>query len=213
MTVLLSHNRGQSHKEASAALQKLSVRPSYDMAELGALICLPAFTDEGLLNAVIETPMGARNKFTYDEKLGLFRLKKVLPVGHVFPFHFGFIPSTWADDDGPLDVLILMEEPAFPGCLVEARLLGAVEARQTKNARKVRNDRLIAVADKMPSLGHYRNLKDVPDSVLSQIEHFFISYNKAEGKMFTPLGRADAKAAKELVHQGEKKFLRKLKAK
>jgi inorganic pyrophosphatase len=175
--------------------------------KLGALLELPAFEGE-LLNAVIETPMGARNKFTYDEKLGLFRLKKVLPVGHVFPFHFGFIPSTWAEDEGPVDVLVLMEEPAFPGCLVETRLLGAVEATQTKLGTVVRNDRLIAVADKMPSLEHYRDLKDVPESVLTQIEHFFVSYNKAEGKTFTPIGRADAERAKMLVRQGEQRFQR-----
>lgn len=175
------------------------------MGKLGALMELPAFAGE-LLNAIIETPMGARNKFAYDEKLGLFRLKKVLPAGHVFPFHFGFIPSTWAEDDGPLDVLVLMEEPAFPGCLVEARLLGAIEAMQTKKGRKMRNDRLIAVADKMPSLSHYQNFKDVPKSVIGQIEHFFISYNKAEGKTFTPIGRAEAAAARKLVREGEKKF-------
>lgn len=174
---------------------------------LGSLIELPAFTG-GLLNAVIETPMGSRNKFTYDEGLGLFRLKKVLPVGYVFPFHFGFIPSTWAEDNGPLDVLVLMEEPSFPGCLVEARLLGAIEAMQTKDGEKVRNDRLIAVADKMPTLGHCGSFRDLPEGVLTQIEQFFISYNKAEGKVFTPLGRVDAARATELVHEGEKRFQR-----
>ena len=172
---------------------------------MGGLTELPAF-DGDLLNAIIETPMGARNKFAYDEKLGLFRLKKVLPAGHVFPFHFGFIPSTWADDDGPLDVLVLMEEPAFPGCLVPARLLGAITATQTKRGKKMRNDRLIAVADKMPSLEHYRGMKDVPASVLAQIEHFFVSYNAAEGKVFKPVGRVDARQAKKLIADGEKRF-------
>lgn len=175
------------------------------MGKLGALLELPAFEGE-LLNAIIETPMGARNKFVYDEKLGLFRLKKVLPAGHVFPFHFGFIPSTWAEDEGPLDVLVLMEEPAFPGCLVEARLLGAIEANQTKMGRKMRNDRLIAVADTMPGLEHYRTLKDVPRNVVDQIEHFFVSYNTAEGKAFTPLRRVEATRAKKLVREGEEKF-------
>jgi inorganic pyrophosphatase len=175
------------------------------MKKMGALMMLPAFEGD-LLNTIIETPMGARNKFAYDEKLGIFRLKKVLAAGHVFPFHFGFIPGTWAEDDGPLDVLVLMEEPAFPGCLVEARMLGAIEAMQTKKGRRMRNDRLIAVADKMPSLSHYQNLDHLPESLLSQIEHFFISYNKAEGKSFTPISRANAARAKKLVREGEKKF-------
>lgn len=178
---------------------------------LGTLIELPPYEGE-LLNAIIETPMGARNKFVYDEKLGLFRLKKVLPAGHVFPFHFGFIPNTWAEDEGPLDVLVLMEEPAFPGCLVPSRLLGAIEATQTKHGKVVRNDRLIAVADKMPSLEHYRGLADVAESVLTQIEHFFVSYNQAEGKTFTPIGRADATGARKLVSEAEDRFMREKKA-
>ena len=116
-----------------------------------SVIGLPSYDQEtGLLNAIIETPKGARNKFSYDERLGLFRLKKVLPAGAVFPFHFGFIPGTWGEDEGPLDVLVLMEEPAFPGCLVPSRLLGVLEAEQTKHGKCLRNDRFIAVADKMP---------------------------------------------------------------
>jgi inorganic pyrophosphatase len=175
--------------------------------QLGALIELPPFDGE-LLNAIIETPMGARNKFAYDEKLGLFRLKKVLAAGNVFPFHFGFIPSTWADDEGPLDVLVLMEEPAFPGCLVPSRLLGAIEATQTKHEKVVRNDRLIAVADKMPGLEHYQEITDVAESVLAQIEHFFVSYNQAAGKSFTPIGRVNAAKAKKLVNDAEERFRR-----
>src|SRR5690606_14084687 len=114
-----------------------------------------------------------RNKFAYDEKLGIFRLKKVLPAGAVFPFHFGFIPGTWAEDDGPLDVLVLMEEPAFPGCLVPSRLLGTLEARQSKKGRMMRNDRFIAVAEKMPAFEHYRGINDLESPVIEQIEHFF----------------------------------------
>ena len=168
---------------------------------------LPSFDEEsGLLNAIIETPKGARNKFSFDEKLGLFRLKKVLTAGAVFPFHFGFIPSTWAEDDGPLDVLVLMEEPAFPGCLVPSRLLGVIEAEQTKHGRILRNDRFIAVADKMPSLEHYKNLKDLEFNLVTQIEHFFVSYNAAEGRKFTPLRRTPGEMAKKLILEGQKRY-------
>src|SRR5881394_3501639 len=99
--------------------------------ETARLSNLEAFDpDSGELNAVIETPKGHRNKFKYDEKRGLFRLSGVLPAGAVFPFDFGFVPSTRGEDGDPLDVLVLMEEPAFCGCLISARLLGAIEARQ-----------------------------------------------------------------------------------
>ena len=172
-----------------------------------SVIGLPSYDQEtGLLNAIIETPKGARNKFSYDERLGLFRLKKVLPAGAVFPFHFGFIPGTWGEDEGPLDVLVLMEEPAFPGCLVPSRLLGVLEAEQTKHGKCLRNDRFIAVADKMPSLTHYKELKDLEFQLLSQIEHFFVSYNAAEGKQFVPLRRNSVEGAKRLIAAGQKRF-------
>ncbi|HEX8920029.1 MAG TPA: inorganic diphosphatase, partial [Pyrinomonadaceae bacterium] len=70
------------------------------------------------LNVIIETPKGSRNKFNYDERHQLFKLGGVLPLGAVFPFDFGFIPSTLGGDGDPLDILLLMDEPAFPGCLV-----------------------------------------------------------------------------------------------
>ena len=160
----------------------------------------------GLLNTIIETPKGARNKFAYDEKLGLFRLKKVLPAGAVFPFHFGFIPRTWAEDDGPLDVLVLMEEPAFPGCLVPSRMLGVIEATQCKKGRMLRNDRFIAVADKMPSLDHYQTISDLETNVMQQIEHFFVSYNQAEDKLFKVLRRSGPKKACQLIRAGQKVY-------
>src|SRR5579864_6077458 len=84
----------------------------------------------GNLNAIIETPRGSRNKYAFDDKSGLFGLKKILPAGMAFPFDFGFIPSTLAADGDPLDVLIVTEEELFPGCLVQARLLGALKCQQ-----------------------------------------------------------------------------------
>src|ERR671939_103970 len=115
------------------------------MAEKSAinLGSLAAFDNESEdLNVVIETPKGNRNKFKYDEERGLFKLSGVLPMGAVFPFDFGFIPSTLGGDGDPLDVLVLMDEPAFTGCLVPARLIGVVEAEQTEEGETQRNDRL-----------------------------------------------------------------------
>ncbi|HEX8201166.1 MAG TPA: inorganic diphosphatase, partial [Isosphaeraceae bacterium] len=85
----------------------------------------------GELNVIIETPKGSRNKFDFDEELGLFKLGGVLPAGAVFPYDFGFVPATRGGDGDPLDVLVLMDEPAFVGCLVPARLIGVIEAEQT----------------------------------------------------------------------------------
>src|SRR3954471_16256538 len=103
-----------------------------------------------IAEVIIETPRGKRNKYVFNPEKKLFELKKILPAGAVFPFDFGFIPSTLGEDGDPLDVLVIMDEPAFPGCLVRARLIGNIQATQKgSNAnRAIRNDRLIAMAEK-----------------------------------------------------------------
>ena len=77
---------------------------------------------------VIETPKGSHNKYAFDEELGVFQLKGVLPEGMIFPYDFGFLPGTVGDDGDPLDVLLLMDDPAFCGCLVPSRMIGVIEA-------------------------------------------------------------------------------------
>jgi inorganic pyrophosphatase len=107
------------------------------------------------LNIVIDTPKGCRSKFVFDMKRKAYILKSVLPHGTVSPFDFGSIPGTVADDGDPLDALVLMDEPAFCGCLIESRLVGVIEAEQSEEGKTERNDRLIAVAAKsqtMPKL-------------------------------------------------------------
>src|ERR1700712_1601399 len=96
--------------------------------------------DKGLVNVVIETPRGCQNKFNFDPDMGVFTLGKTLPMGTVFPFDFGFIPQTLGEDGDPLDVLVIMGEPVYPGCLVHTRLLGVLQARQEdKKGKKIRN--------------------------------------------------------------------------
>jgi len=89
----------------------------------------------GHVNVLIETPQGQPNKFKYDTKLGMLRLSRVLPVGMVFPYDFGFLPGTRAEDGDPLDVLVLMDAPAYPGTVVEARLVGVLRCKQGKKGQ------------------------------------------------------------------------------
>jgi inorganic pyrophosphatase len=157
------------------------------------LFNLDTFNDDDELNVVIETPKGSRNKYDYDEKTGLFRLGGVLTSGASFPFDFGFVPSTLGGDGDPLDVLVLMDEPAFAGCLVRTRLVGVVEAEQTeRDGETTRNDRLVGVA--------------VGPELLEEIEHFFVSYNQIKGKEFKPLGRFGPRKALGLVEEGAKLY-------
>ena len=159
------------------------------------------------LRVIIDTPRGSRNKFEYDEELGLFKLGGVLPAGAVFPFDFGFVPSTTGGDGDPLDVLVLMDEPAFPGCLVEARLLGVIEAEQTEeDGETMRNDRLIAIAAGARNHKEVRSLGQLSKHLVAEIEHFFVSYNEMKGKRFEPLGRHGAQRAKRLIEEGVSRF-------
>lgn len=161
------------------------------------------------LNVVIDTPKGSRNKYSLDENVGLFKLSGVLPAGASFPFDFGFVPSTIGGDGDPLDVLLLMDEPVFTGCLVVSRLIGVIEAKQTeRNGKSVRNDRLVAVAVESLTHQNLKTLTRLNSNLLKEIEHFFISYNSVKGKIFKPLGRYGPQRAMRLVKEGIDAYLR-----
>ncbi len=158
----------------------------------------------GELNAIIETPKGSRNKYDYDETQGVFKLGGVLPSGASFPFDFGFLPSTLGEDSDPLDVLVLMDEAAFAGCLVPVRLLGIVEAEQTeRDGNTMRNDRFIAVASNYRQQQDLHELDDLPATLMDEIEHFFVSYNTIKGKTFQPLQRSGPERALQLLKEGQ----------
>jgi inorganic pyrophosphatase len=163
---------------------------------------LPAVDPEsGHLNVVVDTPKGSRNKYKFDEEHGQWRLSKVLPQGMSFPYDFGFLPSTRAEDGDPLDVLLLMDEPTFPGCMVPARLIGVLEAEQTEDGTTVRNDRLVAVVETPYNPAEFHSLEQVSRQRLDEIEHFFVSYNQVEGRQFKPLGRRGAEHARRLLEE------------
>jgi inorganic pyrophosphatase len=161
---------------------------------------LDAF-DGDELTVIIETPKGFQNKYTY-ERFGAFVLDGVLPAGAVFPFDFGFVPSPVGDDGDALDVLVLMDAAAFTGCIVSSRLIGVIEAEQTENGKTFWNDRLIAVAAKSITHRSLRDISDVSNDLVGQIEHFFISYNMAKGKTFEPKGRSGRERATALGRTG-----------
>jgi inorganic pyrophosphatase len=113
------------------------------------------------VHVVIDTPAGSRNKYKFDEKLGIFRLSRVLPAGLVFPHDFGSVPGTRAADGDPLDVLVLGLPPTFPGCLITVRLIGVLHARQVEHGKSIRNDRLIGVGETPVNVSPVRALEDI----------------------------------------------------
>jgi inorganic pyrophosphatase len=163
---------------------------------------LGPYNKRGELNVVIETPKGHRNKYKYEEEYGTFKLAGLLPAGAVFPYDFGFVPETLGGDNDPLDVLVLMDEPAFPGCIIPSRLIGVIEAEQTeRNGQKTRNDRLIAVAMKSEVYHDILDIGSLNRTLTKQIEHFFISYNVVKGKEFKVLGCHGIGVAEQTLKQ------------
>ena len=152
--------------------------------------------------AIIETPKGSRNKFDYDPESDLFMLAGLLPEGMMFPFDFGFVPSTLGEDGDPLDILVLMDAPAHVGCLIEVRIIGIIEAEQTEDGKTESNDRLLGVAIHSYDHQDVESISDLNKTLLDQLEEFFISYNKQRGKKFKVTGTGGPKKAMSFLRAG-----------
>jgi inorganic pyrophosphatase len=168
----------------------------------------PRDAKSGLVNVIVDTPRGSRNKFKFDEKLGCFRLSRILPVGHSFPYDFGSIPGTRAADGDALDVLVLMDEPTFAGCLLNVKLIGVIAAKQTEKGKTIRNDRMLAVPQTSVNAPRIRRLAELGAAQLDEIEHFFISYNEVEGRRFKPFARLGPAKAEALLEQAIAQYMR-----
>jgi inorganic pyrophosphatase len=180
-----------------------------DASRPEGIAALDTWDDQGRLQAVIEAPRGSANKLKFDPARGVFTLHHVLPLGVAFPFDFGFIPATLGEDGDPLDVLVLMDQPAWPGVVVPCRLIGVIEARQRgaaagRHAKGRRNDRLIAVAESSHRHAGDRSLVDLGEGMLGEIERFFVFYNAQRQVRFEPVGRAGKSAARRLVDAGRR---------
>jgi inorganic pyrophosphatase len=139
---------------------------------------------------VVETPRGHRNKYTFDPATGFFKQDGLLPIGSVFPYDFGFLPGTLAANGSPVVVLILMDEAAYPGCLVPSRLIGIIEAEITgPDGATLRGDRLLAVAETSELYAGVQSTDDLRGGTLvEQVQYFLVWYNEVRGRTFTPLG-------------------------
>ena len=162
--------------------------------------------DKRECQAIIETPKGRRNKFKYDEDSGLYTLSRVLPQGFVFPFDFGFIPSTAADDGDPLDVIVLMDEPAHVGCVLNIRLIGVMKLVQTEKGKKTQNDRLIGVSVQSYEYESVNAISDLKQSLVKQITDFMSLYNKDSAKRDEVTSVEGPETAVDLVDKAIRKF-------
>lgn len=168
---------------------------------------LPCRDEEGAWLAVIEATQGSRHKLKYNAEWNAFVLSNVLPLGLSFPYDFGFVPSTRGDDGDPLDVLVLADEAMPPASVAPCRIVGVLEAeQQDEGGKPERNDRLLAVAMKSHRYGECRELRDIAENVLGEIEQFFVAYNASKGGRFRPLARRGAAAAERLLERGVRRY-------
>ena len=143
------------------------------------------------VNTIIEIPKGRRSKFELDKKTGLIKLDRYLYSASHYPGDYGFIPQTLADDDDPLDVVVMVNEPTFSGCLIEARVLGMFRMID----RGVNDFKVFGVPNSDPYFADFHTLEDVPKNFLREVEHFFETYKQLEGAIVTSGGWCDREEA------------------
>ena len=151
------------------------------------------------LQVVIDTPRGSRNKYKWNEETRRFTLSKVMPEGMVFPFDFGYLPGTKMEDGDPLDVLVLSDEPTFSGCEIECRPIGVLKATQAQEGKKIRNDRIVAVANASVVFAGVGRFDDLHPTLIQQIEEFFVNYQKVRGIKFEIVGREGPSSADKMI--------------
>lgn len=156
----------------------------------------------GVVHAVIEIAKGRRSKFELDKKSGLFRLDRYLFSSSHYPGDYGFVPQTLAEDGDALDVLVMVNEPTFSGCLIETRVVGMFQMQD----RQVNDFKLLGVPHRDPLFEGYRKLTDVPSHFLREVEHFFATYKQLEGLQVDPGGWVDLPAALAEIQASARRF-------
>lgn len=167
-----------------------------------SLADLPARGAQDTVTVVIETPKGSANKYAYDPAIAAFRLKAALPAGTVFPFDFGFVPSTRGEDGDPLDVLVFLDSPAPTGCVIEARLIGVIAVRQEEDGAWIANDRILAVAAASQASADLRTIEDLRPHLVEEIEAFFRHYVGLQGRRIEIAGRGGPDRAHQMLKSG-----------
>jgi inorganic pyrophosphatase len=159
-----------------------------------------------VLNCVVEIPKGSRNKYEYDPDLGGIKLDRFISASVVYPTDYGYVPETLAPDGDPLDVLVCVSEPTFPGCIVTARAVGLFKMADEKGD----DDHVLCVPLTDPGWNHIKRLDEVPTQLRSEITHFFTVYKDLDVDRHSEVkgwGSADEAAA--AIERAREDFLAK----
>eukprot|EP01056_Protomagalhaensia_sp_Gyna25_P004511 Protomagalhaensia_sp_Gyna_25__4510@NODE_414_length_3506_cov_250_708393_g278_i1_p3_GENE_NODE_414_length_3506_cov_250_708393_g278_i1NODE_414_length_3506_cov_250_708393_g278_i1_p3_ORF_typecomplete_len211_score35_83Pyrophosphatase/PF00719_19/3_5e58InPase/PF18823_1/0_003rve_3/PF13683_6/0_18_NODE_414_length_3506_cov_250_708393_g278_i114442076 len=155
-------------------------------------------------NAIIEIPKGSKVKYELDKKSGLMKVDRVLYSSVVYPANYGFIPRTLGEDKDPLDVLVLMQEPVYPGCLMKVKPIGVMGMIDQGD----HDEKIICVHLDDPAYAHYNAVSELPPHTLREIERFFRDYKKLECKVVVTHGMEGADEAKRVVMEGVERYNR-----
>jgi inorganic pyrophosphatase len=166
------------------------------------LISLPSFASADTVNVVIESPRGSGVKLKYDQTLEVFGLSRPLPEGLIFPYDWGFIPSTRASDGDPLDAIVVWDRSSYPAVVLACRLIGVVSVEQNSKAqpgRRERNDRVVALPVEAPRYAAIASVEQLPSRLKEEIEAFFTASTAFEKKDLAFRGWLGPDAAYDMV--------------
>ncbi|MDY7005506.1 MAG: inorganic diphosphatase [Okeania sp. SIO3B5] len=161
------------------------------------LSLIPAQPKPGLINVLIEIPAGSKNKYEFDKDLQAFALDRVLYSSVQYPYDYGFVPNTLADDGDPLDGMVIMDEPTFPGCVIAAKPIGMLEMIDGGD----RDEKILCVPDKDPRYTEVKSLQDIAPHRLEEIAEFFRTYKNLQKKVTEILGWKDVDHVMPLVEK------------
>lgn len=163
---------------------------------------------KGTINVMIEIPKGCRNKYEYDKDRKVIKFDRMLFSAVHYPSDYGFVPDTLAQDGDPLDALVLVWEPTFPGCFIEAKPVGLFKMWDEKGP----DEKILCVPIGDPLWNHIKSLKDVPPHLLKEIEHFFMIYKDLEDKKTGVEGWEDRAAAIRIIKESRQRHKDSLRA-
>jgi inorganic pyrophosphatase len=154
------------------------------------------------IDVLIEIPKGSRNKYEYDKERKVIRFDRMLFSAVHYPSDYGYIPETLALDSDPLDALVLVWEPTFPGCLITSKPVGVFHMTDEKG----KDEKILCVPVRDPLWNHIESLDDVPPHLLKEIEHFFTVYKDLEKKKVSVEGWGDREQAIQIITEAQERF-------
>lgn len=155
-----------------------------------------------IVYCIVEIPKGSRNKYEYSKKAGIIKLDRVLYSSMHYPGDYGLIPQTYAEDGDPMDIMVMVNEPTFSGCVIEARPIGIFHMTDRGDP----DDKILAVPATDPLFNDYADLSDVPRHFLNEVAHFFQTYKQLQGIQVTPKGWENADAAYQIIIQSIQRY-------